>query len=258
MTKILVTGSTGIGGAVAARLGERALTIGRHGHIRADLSLLGETARAADEVAATHDRLDAIVCCAGVFTMRAATTAEGLERAWVLNYLSRFLLIDRLLPLLPPDGRVVLVASAGRYRDVRGNPTRGLRVAGRTQFANDLYAVELAARKPSLSVACVYPGLVATRVFRDATGVPSPLRRVMDALQQRIGASPSSAARGPVQLAIGPAFASGFYGPSARPLPVPDRVLHGRRAELWAESETLTGRVGSLTCRRSRPATEPA
>ncbi|SNY23374.1 SDR family NAD(P)-dependent oxidoreductase [Paractinoplanes atraurantiacus] len=258
MTKILVTGSTGIGGAVAAELGERALTIGRHGRIRADLSLLASVAEAADEVAASHDRLDAIVCCAGVFTMRAATTAEGLERAWVLNYLSRFLLIDRLLPLLPPDGRVVLVANAGRYRDTRGNPTWGLGVAGRTQFANDLYAVELASRHPSLSVACVYPGLVATGVFRDAYGVPAPLRWVMNALQQRIGASPASAARGPVQLAIGPRFASGFYGPSARPLSIPARVRDGRRAELWAESEAVTTRVRSQTCRRSRPATGSA
>ncbi|XVV14830.1 SDR family oxidoreductase [Actinoplanes sp. CA-131856] len=245
MTKILVTGSTGIGGAVAAQLGERALTIGRHGHIRADLSLLSSAAEAAAEVAAGRDRLDAIVCCAGVFTMRAVTTAEGLERAYVLNYLSRFLLIDRLLPLLPPDGRVVLVANAGRYRDTRANPTRGLSVAGRTQFANDLYAVELAARHPSLSVACVFPGLVATRVFRDATGVPAGLRWMMDALQQRIGASPESAARGPVQLAIGPRSASGFYGPSARPLTVPARVRDGRRAALWAESEEVIGRVRS-------------
>ncbi|XVU27620.1 SDR family oxidoreductase [Actinoplanes sp. CA-054009] len=243
MTKILVTGSTGIGGAVAAALGERALTIGRHGRIRADLSLLADTARAAGEVAATHDRLDAIVCCAGVFTMRAAVTAEGLERAYVLNYLSRFLLIDRLLPLLAPDGRVVLVANAGRYRDTLdlGRRTRGLRIAGRTQFANDLYAVELAARHPALAVACVDPGLVATRVFKDATGVPRVVRTVMDALQQRIGASPESAARGVVHLAIGPRSASGFYGPSARPRPVPARVRDGRRAELWDESERAIG-----------------
>ncbi|MFG1993420.1 SDR family NAD(P)-dependent oxidoreductase [Actinoplanes sp. NPDC048988] len=245
MTKILVTGSTGIGGAVAARLGERALTVGRHGRIRADLSSLEQTSQAAEEIAASHDRLDAIVCCAGVFTMRAALTGEGLERAYVLNYLSRFLLIGRLLPLLPPDGRVVLVASAGRYRDTSANRTWGMGVAGRTQFANDLYAVELAARHPSLSVACVYPGLVATRVFRDATGVPAALRWVMDALQQRIGASPESAARRPVRLAIGPRFASGFYGPSAKPLTVPARVRDGRRTELWTESEELTTRVRS-------------
>src|SRR5689334_1404703 len=113
---IVVTGSTGIGGAVAAALGGRALTIGRGGLIRADLSLLGETARAAAAVAGRGEPLDAIVCCAGVFALRAEPTPEGLERAFVLNYLSRFVLVRRLLPLLAPGGRVVLVANAGRYR----------------------------------------------------------------------------------------------------------------------------------------------
>lgn len=234
-----MTGSTGIGGAVAAALGERAVTIGRRGQIRADLSLLSETARAADEVAARGRSLDAIVCCAGVFALRAETTADGLERAYVLNYLSRYLLVRRLLPLLAPEGRVVLVANAGKYRDTPGTPRWGLRVSGRTQFANDLFAVELAERRPDLAVSCVFPGLVATRVFRDARGVPGPLRRAMDALQQRAGADPAQAAATPVQLAAGPRRESGFYGPGCAPIPVPGRVRDGRRAELWQASEEL-------------------
>jgi NAD(P)-dependent dehydrogenase (short-subunit alcohol dehydrogenase family) len=244
---ILVTGSSGIGGAVAAALGERALTIGRGGHIQADLSLLSETARAADAAAATGVRFDAVVCCAGVFAMRAEHTTEGLERSFVLNYLSRYLLIRRLLPYLTENARVVLVANAGRYRDTLGDLDdvnlrgggRGLRVAGRTQFANDLYAVELAERMPRLSVSCVFPGPVATRVFSDARGVPGPLRRVLEAMQRRVGADPAEAAATPVALASGPRLESGFYGPRCRPLPVPARVRDGRRRALWETSERL-------------------
>lgn len=239
MGKILVTGSSGIGGAVAAALGERAVTIGR---ARADLSRLADTARVAGEVTGP---LDAIVCCAGVFALRPEPTPEGLERAFVLNYLSRFLLVRALLPRLEPAGRVVLVANAGRYRDTLGDPRAmpsrpGLSVAGRTQFANDLFAVELAERFPWLSVSCVFPGLVATRVFRDATGVPRPLRAVLNAVQQRVGASPATAAATPVALATGPRPASGFYGPGGAPIAVPARARDaGRRAELWAASEEL-------------------
>jgi NAD(P)-dependent dehydrogenase (short-subunit alcohol dehydrogenase family) len=240
MGDVLVTGSTGIGGAVAAALGGRAVTIGRGGQIRADLSLLRETARAAGEVADRGRPLDAIVCCAGVFALRAERTAEGLERAYVLNYLSRYLLVRRLLPLLAPDGRVVLVANAGRYRDAPGEPRWGLSVSGRTQFANDLFAVELAERRPDLAVSCVFPGLVATRVFRDAHGVPRPLRRLLDTLQRRAGADPADAAATPVELATGARRESGFYGPQCTPIPVPRRVRDGRRAALWAESERLT------------------
>jgi NAD(P)-dependent dehydrogenase (short-subunit alcohol dehydrogenase family) len=248
MRNVLVTGSTGIGGAVAAALGERAVTIGRGGTIRADLGLLSETSRAADEVLARGVRLDAIVCCAGVFALRAELTEEGLERSFVLNYLSRFLLVRRLLPALAPDGRVVLVANAGRYRDTLGDLAglggrlgRGLRVAGRTQFANDLFAVELAERHPELAVSCVFPGPVATRVFRDARGVPGPLRRVLDAVQHRVGATAAEAAATPVALAVGARPASGFYGPKGEPVAVPVRVREGRRAGLWAVSEELTG-----------------
>ncbi|MET0419598.1 MAG: hypothetical protein ABW022_26585 [Actinoplanes sp.] len=255
MRNVLVTGSTGIGGAVAAKLGSRALTIGRGGAIRADLSLLSETTRAADEVAASVTRLDAIVCCAGVFALRAEPTPEGLERSFVLNYLSRFLLVRRLLPLLAPDGRVVLVANAGRYRDTLGGDLtevgrwqtgRGLRVAGRTQFANDLFAVELAARFPDLSVSCVFPGVVATRVFRAARGGRGVLRAGLHALQRRVGADPAEAATTPVELAVGERPASGFYGPKGRMLAVPGRVRTGRRAELWSASEQLILHAASV------------
>ena len=165
----LVTGGTdGIGRAVAlllARGGDRVLFVGRsaergarvlaelrealpgvdHAFLRADLSLLSETARVADEAARLTDRLDAAVFCAGILSTVPEWTTEGLERNFVLNYLSRYLLARRLLPTLEeaPSGRLVLVANAGRYRDSldfddlqyhRGRP--GLRVAERTQFAN--------------------------------------------------------------------------------------------------------------------------
>ena len=243
MGNVLVTGSAGIGGAVAAALGERAVTVGRHGRIRADLSLLADTRRAAAEA---PGELDAVVCCAGQFALRATRTPEGLERAFVLNYLSRYLLVRLLLPRLVPDGRVVLVAAAGQYRDTLGDPRVltggwGLRVSGRTQFANDLFAAELAARHPALAVSCVHPGLVATRVFRDAYGVPRPLRRLLDAVQHRAGADPAAAAATPVGLAVGERRPSGFYRPGCVPVPIPPWVTAGRRTELWAASEELTG-----------------
>nr|WP_221381468.1 hypothetical protein [Actinoplanes polyasparticus] len=246
MRDVLVTGSSGIGGAVAAALGERALTVGRGGMVRADLSLLSETARATDEVAARQPSLSAIVCCAGVFTLRAEHTAEGLERAFVLNYLSRYLLVRRLLPLLRPGGRVVLVASAGRYRDTLGpmddlnlrRGGRGLRIAGRTQFACDLFAVELAERSPEAAVSCVFPGPVRTRVFRDATGVPALVRLLLDAVQRRVGTDPARAAGTPVALAVD-GREPGFYGLGCVRLPVPERVVAGRRRELWDASENL-------------------
>ena len=181
----VVTGGTdGIGRAVALQLacaGHRVLVVGRSAErgarvvremtavaarpqasqfpvfLSTDLSSMVATAALADRITALTDRLDAIVCCAGAFALRPAWTSEGLERSFALNYLSRFLLITRLLPRLEcsPSGRVVLVANAGRYRDTleldqlqHRHARPGLRLAGSTQFANDVLAVELAVLPP--------------------------------------------------------------------------------------------------------------
>jgi NAD(P)-dependent dehydrogenase (short-subunit alcohol dehydrogenase family) len=274
---VVVTGTGGIGRAVAvelARRGDRVLIVGRSadqgaaalaalneagpgaGHVLllADLALLRETARAAEQITAQADRLDAFVLCAGVFSTVAEWTDEDLERSLALNYLSRYLLLRRLLPLLAeaPAGRVVLVANPGRYRDTldlddlqlrRGG--RGLRVAGRTQFANDLLAVELAerVRGGGIEVTCVYPGPVATDVFRNARGLPRPARAAAIAVHRLLASSPAAAAQTPVFLAHDPAAAGvggGFFGPGRRRRRIPERVLRpDRRAALWAASEEL-------------------
>jgi len=264
----LVTGGTdGIGRAVAmalARGGDRVLLVGRskargaqvlaelqelhpgveHVFLAADLSLLSETARVADEVARRTDRLDAMVCCAGILSTVPEWTSEDLERNFVLNYLTRY--------LLAPSGRVVLVSNAGKYGDSldfddlqhrQGKP--GLKVAGGTQFANDLLATELAARLRGtrVEVTCVFPGVVRTGVFRNARGLPTIVRLLAPMLQRLMAITPDAAAETPVFLAQDKrAVGTGgrFYGPKLMELPVPERALRqDRRSGLWAASEHL-------------------
>lgn len=231
----------------------RAVSPGRaHAYLTADLSLLGETARLGDDVAARTGRVDSVVLCAGVFAGAAEWTDEGMERTFSLNYLSRFLLVDRLLPLMLPAGRVVLVANAGRYRDTldleairlgRAHPRRHL--ASASQFANDLFAVELGQRLhgSGVEVSCVFPGVVRTDVFRNARGVPRALRRVALGVQRIVGADAEVAAETPAVLAQDPAAAGmngGFFGPGLRPIRVPDRALDPeRRDALWRASAEL-------------------
>jgi NAD(P)-dependent dehydrogenase (short-subunit alcohol dehydrogenase family) len=73
------------GAAVLAALNKAGPGAG-HALLRADLALLRETARAADQIAGTTDRLDAVVLCAGVLSTVAGWTDEDLERSFVLNY----------------------------------------------------------------------------------------------------------------------------------------------------------------------------
>jgi len=275
---VVVTGGTGgIGRAVAQALAERGyrvLIVGRsdangsdvvatlertapgrrHRFVRADLSLLGDTAQAADQILDCTDRVDALVLCAGVLSRVAEPTSEQLERTFVLNYLSRYLLIRRLLPQLKQavSGRVVLVANAGKYRDTLDmndlqlrNGGRGLWISGRTQFANDLLAVDLSERLSStrVEVTCVYPGLVATEVFGNARGLPRAMRVAAGFVQRLVGSTPEVAAQMPLFLA-GDAAAVGaggkFFGPGLRPLRIPGRAQRpDRRAALWAASDEL-------------------
>jgi NAD(P)-dependent dehydrogenase (short-subunit alcohol dehydrogenase family) len=274
----LVTGGTeGIGRFVAlelARRGDRVLITGRdqrrgegvlaelralapelkHEFLPADLALLSQTAHLADQTLAVTERLDAVVCCAGLLATRPEWTAEGLERTLVVNYLSRYLLVRRLLPLLgeAPSGRVVLVANAGKYPDTldfddlqerRGVP--GLRIAGRSQFANDLLALELARRVAGsrLAVSCVFPGLCSTRVFWNARHLPLVARLLLSGISKLFGLRSQRAAATPAFLAHA-AEAGGengsFWGPRLRRLPIPERAQRrDRQAELWRRSEEL-------------------
>ena len=279
----VVTGATdGIGHAVAVRLasqGFRVLAVGRsqergesliaeltaggpslpyatsHRFLPADLASMAGTAALAEAVGTETERVDALVCCAGIFALRPEWTDEGFERTFSLNYLSRFLLARRLEPSLrrARSGRVVLVANAGRYRDTldlddphhrHGRP--GMRVSARTQFANDLLAVELAERYQGSSVAvtCVFPGVVRTDVFRHGVGVPRPLAAVMGAVARRHGLAPEAAADTPAWLADSAdprEVSESFFGPNRSVRRIPERVRRpDRRRQLWAVSERLT------------------
>jgi NAD(P)-dependent dehydrogenase (short-subunit alcohol dehydrogenase family) len=274
----LVTGGTGgIGAAVAqgvASHGWRVLITGRdagrgaavvdalrvqgadadHAFLPADLALMSDTARLGRQVLQRATRLDAVILCAGVLATRPEWTAEGLERCLAVNYLSRHLLLQLLQPRLTaaPSGRVVLVANAGKYPDTldlddlqhqRGRA--GLRVAGRTQFANDVLAVELARRlrDTRVEVTCVYPGLVDTDVFRNARGPSARVRRWATAVQRVVGRSAGEAAVTPVALATDPELVgvSGrFYGPGMVSRRVPRAVRSDRRREaIWKASDEL-------------------
>jgi NAD(P)-dependent dehydrogenase (short-subunit alcohol dehydrogenase family) len=287
----LVTGATdGIGRAVAielARNGDRLFLVGRdearahtlleelrqvsrleHTFLRTDLSLLEDTARLAGEVERRAKRLDAIVCCAGVLSLVPEWTAEGLERNFVLSYLSRYLLVRRLTKMLSagPSGRIVLVANAGVYRDTidfddlqhrRGKP--GLAVSSRAQFANDLFTTELAERlrDTRIEATCVFPGAVRTKVFENARGLPWFAKLVVPVVGL-FAQRPAAAAATPVYLAQSPdaVNVSGrFFGPKRKPRRVPARALRGdRRAELWEASDALVRRYLERPIERSMTA----
>ena len=124
--------------------------------LRADLMLVSEAHRLADEVKSRCTALHYLVHSAGMVRGRRVLTAEGVESNFAVNYLSRFALTNRLLPLLQAaslpgrSARIVLVGGAVRrgpihYHDIslakRFTTVRAIR---QFQHANNVFTVELA------------------------------------------------------------------------------------------------------------------
>ena len=83
----------------------------------ADLSRLADVRRVADELLATHDRLDVVVHNAGTLVHEVVRTDDGLELTAQTHVVAPFLLTARLYPLLEATGgaRVITVTSGGMY-----------------------------------------------------------------------------------------------------------------------------------------------
>jgi NAD(P)-dependent dehydrogenase (short-subunit alcohol dehydrogenase family) len=132
---ILITGATdGLGRAVARELAPSGHTLLIHGRSRerldataaeletttrsyqADLASLAAVRRLSDDLLESEQRIDVLVANAGIFGGPRLESAEGYELNFAVNYLSQFVLVNRLLDRLRASApaRVVLVSSLGQ------------------------------------------------------------------------------------------------------------------------------------------------
>ncbi|HUN78688.1 MAG TPA: SDR family NAD(P)-dependent oxidoreductase [Solirubrobacteraceae bacterium] len=230
MTLVLLTGATrGIGRAAAVALAgecaevalvgrdpERIAEVARearaagggaavHEHV-ADLTLMAEVRRLAEEVRARHERLDVLANNAGALFASRQVTSEGLERTFALNHLAPFLLTALLRDRLA-GGRVVTTASdahkSGRLDldDLQSERSyAAMRVYGTTKLCNVLFTRELARRAPELHANCFHPGVVRTGFGKNENGI----WRVLTTLGGPFFRSPERGARSLVWLALSP------------------------------------------------------
>ncbi|QFG27281.1 SDR family NAD(P)-dependent oxidoreductase [Actinomadura sp. WMMB 499] len=172
--------------------------------LRADLSSIAEVERVAAEIAERHGAVDALALFANRVHPRRAETPDGLESTFALYYLSRYLLGQRLRPLLDAAPRPVIINVAGvgntAGRIFWDDPqlTRGYRQvraqlqAGR---ANDLLGVAFARRaEGQVPYVLYHPGF--TRSGADAH--PNPLVRNAIRVLARFFARPVGDAVRPV------------------------------------------------------------
>jgi NAD(P)-dependent dehydrogenase (short-subunit alcohol dehydrogenase family) len=154
--------------------------------IRADLALMADTARAANEVIARTDRIDVLLNNAGGMAKERVITSEGNEATFTGNHLGHFLLTTRLLPLLQataatsPRGSVRIVnVSSLANESCKGLDWDDLQMLNnfhpaaaycRVKFANILFTRELAKRLASDGIVAhaMHPGTVSSNFITHA------------------------------------------------------------------------------------------
>jgi NAD(P)-dependent dehydrogenase (short-subunit alcohol dehydrogenase family) len=204
---VLITGSTdGVGRYVATRLaaaGAKVLIHGRDkaraealvdeikraGHAaptfyQADLSSLAGVRQLAQSVIAGHPRLDVFVSNAGIGSQNEGperqTSKDGYELRFAVNYLSGFLLANRLLPLLKAaaPSRIVNVASLGQhpidFDDVmitRGYS--GSRAYAQSKLSQIMFTIDLAAelKGSGVTVNSLHPATYMNTTMVRAGGI---------------------------------------------------------------------------------------
>ncbi len=252
-TLVLVCRRLEDGDAVARELGERHRMPPAQ-VIPSDLSSQRSMREAADTIRQRHRRIHVLVNNAGVIPKQRETTVDGLEMQFAVNHLAYFLLthllLDRLSEGVP--SRIVNVASGAHqggvldFSDLQSERRYdAVRVYGRTKLANVLFTYELARRLRSagVTVNCLHPGVVATKLLADYMNLPV----IGGAIARTFGESPEQGSETSVYLAASPEVegVTGRYfvgERESRSSPESyDEVLQRR---LWDESARLTALAG--------------
>lgn len=232
----LITGATdGIGKAIAislAKMGYELIVIGRNSlkyqllkaelekqkpniqvlFYKADLSLVLETRYALNKIKNDITKLDLIVQTAGLIPHGITKTKEGIEETFAVSYLTRFLVVRELLPLLlkSDDRLLFIVAGAGQrgkiyFDDINFDRRKfsPIKVVKQFQQCNDAYAIYLSEtyRDQNLDVYCYNPGLVDTNIHK---GWPFPFSFLMQKVAKHLFMKPpAKAAQMPVEIISG-------------------------------------------------------
>lgn len=82
--------------------------------ITVDVCKLSSVRGATEVIKKLEVPIDGIIGFPMVMAGEWATTKDGIESHFQINYLTHFVLVNRLLGMIPEEGRVVLVSSSIR------------------------------------------------------------------------------------------------------------------------------------------------
>jgi NAD(P)-dependent dehydrogenase (short-subunit alcohol dehydrogenase family) len=151
-------------------------------YVPLDLASFQSIRSAADTVKSSTDRLDILICNAGVMALPPGKTDQGHEIQFGTNHVGHHLLTKLLLPTLEKtaalpgsDVRVITISSVANDRapplatmldteklSATGTWTR----YGGSKAANVLFAAELARRHHFLTSVSVHPGIIKSDLWK--------------------------------------------------------------------------------------------
>lgn len=233
---------------------------GKLDFLRANLSLMSETKRMADEIKALTGRVELLINNAGGVRDKRYVTSEGTEETFSANHLAPFLLTRELMPLLeaaaahsPPGSVRVLAVSSLAYLQPQSmnwddlqNLSGEFLAAGaycQAKLANQLFNVELNRRIAGMGMMsqALVPGPVSTNFANHGDETMQTYMKTAKAL------SPAEVARTLVWMATAPETGVDggrmFYEMAEVPV-----QPHGKdaaaAARLWTETEKLLAGLG--------------
>ncbi|RAO66617.1 uncharacterized protein BHQ10_002629 [Talaromyces amestolkiae] len=162
--------------------------------VKMDMTSLVSVKEACKEF--VHDRLDVLMCNAGVMFIPAGVSKDGFELHFAINHLAHAMIIQELMPVLKntasqpnSDVRVLCLTSTAwkghssdgiTFSTIR-TPQKGFMGSSfryaQSKLANIMYAAELARQYPNTNIKfiSVHPGAVNTHL---TTSIPWHLRLI--------------------------------------------------------------------------------
>lgn len=142
-----------------------------------DFAKLSQVVAIAKLIAKAYPAIDILINNAAIWELKKKTIEGGFEQTWVVNYFAPFLLTYHLMPALlrtaktTKDVRIINLSSEAHRRgsiDMNFSSFSWLGTYGSTKFANMLHTFKLARdlEKTGITVNCVHPGVVATKLWR--------------------------------------------------------------------------------------------
>ena len=142
-----------------------------------DLASLFSVRDCADTLNRAKDGFDVVLGNAGLMAGPKSLTEDGIEAQFGTNFLGHYLLINCIVGLIRPAGRIVLVSSAGHRRsDVDLQDPNFTHTSyneylayGRSKTATILLAVELdrRLREQGICATAIHPGAIQTETVKN-------------------------------------------------------------------------------------------